>query len=75
MMMLKLFNQSKKTRHRTTCRNVLAVPSPTGDVGQESKPWAKEAKFASPWGLSAVKAGYDGSFTVKTGCGQARVRW
>ena len=51
--MLKLFYYGKKTCHRTTCRTVLSVPSPTGNVGQESKPWAKEANSASPWGFSS----------------------
>ena len=55
--MLKSFNYGKKTCHRTTCRTVLSIPSPTGNVGQESEPWAKEADSASPWGLFSREGG------------------
>ena len=55
--MLKSFKCGKKTCHRTTCRTVLSIPPPTGNVDQGSEPWAKEAGSAPPWGLFSRAGG------------------
>ena len=60
MMMLNLFFSGKKTCPRTTCRADLFRPPHSGDVGQESEPWAKEANPLFP--QRPYKAVYAASF-------------
>jgi hypothetical protein len=60
MMMLTLFLFVKKACPRTTCRADLCIPPHSGDVGQASQPWAKEANPL--FSQRPYKAGYDASF-------------
>ena len=60
MMKLNLFFFVKKACPRTTCRAVFCIPPHSGDVGQESQPWAKEANPL--FSQRPYKAGYGGSF-------------